>query len=384
MNFVLALVSELIYMYDRTASDDCSHYITAHKTKIWGEQKVLASAFHYLVYSAYADDDFYVVSMTSLKNVDMCKVHVFEEEAEWMNLDSHDHISDIAVAQAEKQVIVVNGKTQELLFFDLETRQQLKTLNKMQGVTIADMRYSLKEQCVYYTADNEVGQLRVGNQQITLKFRHPCKVTRVVSQDGRLVATIAEDNILRVWDNMMEPFQPDLSAITGQVHVKSDTQSSFSAMLGGMGLDIDTSSAMTSHDVKNYWTKDAKSSSNDKVHTKFHSLPGNLRYVVVTQSHYEAKVTRQWTRCMSIWDLATVQIMQRVFLPTLDEHALGTYYVHCMVDKHHAFIQQNGDDITFHLLNLNSWKTSILKTNKTVKKVWKAKSLCLQLKQSRN
>ena len=87
---------------------------------------------------------------------------------------------------------------------------------------------------------------------------------------------------------------------------------------------------------------------------------------------------------MSIWDLATVQIMQRVFLPTLDEHALGTYYVHCMVDKHHAFIQQNGDDITFHLLNLNSWKTSILKTNKTVKKVWKAKSLCLQLKQSMN
>lgn len=210
----------------------------------------------------------------------MYKQNVFAEEAEWLNLESTDHISNMAVAEGESQVIVCNGKTKDLLFYDIETRHQLFVL-KNNTESINHVHYSLKERSLYYTSDNEVGKVEIGNKDQSLVFRHPCKVSQVMSQDGRVVVTTAEDNILRVWDKVMEPFSPDLSGFTGKVHVRSNKATDYlKGMLGNMdiGEEVDVSSALTSTDTKNYWSKTGTKASKDKVYTTFHPFPNNPRY----------------------------------------------------------------------------------------------------------
>ena len=367
-------------------------YFSEHKTRLWGEQKVLASGAHFLVYCAFADDDFYVVPLETLDSTKLLKVHVFEEEAEWTNLDSKDHISDICIATPQRQIIVVNGKNGDFLFFDLESRQRLRTFSQAATVSavgtsggsfVSEMRYAPRDQSVYYTAGKQVGHFKVGEKmKVKLHFRHPCKVVRVVAVDGRLVATIAEDNILRVWDLNMKPFQQDLAAITGQVHVKRSAQDGVAGLLGDLltGTDLDASSVITSQDVKNYWSRDASTdASMDSVDTRFHALGENERYVVVTQSHFEQKTTRQWTRCLSVWDLSSgADIVRRAFFPVLENNPLGTMYVHGTVGEKHAFVQINDDDITFALLDLMTWQCDHLSGDFKAKKVWKSRCAFLR------
>ena len=46
---------------------------------------------------------------------------------------------------------------------------------------------------------------------------HPCRVLKVVGVEERVVVTIAEDGILRIWDRKKPPFHQDMSLFTGIV-----------------------------------------------------------------------------------------------------------------------------------------------------------------------
>ena len=54
-------------------------------------------------------------------------------------------------------------------------------------------------------------------QKIDLMLPHPCRVLKVVGVEERIVVTIAEDGILRIWDRKKPPFHQDLSLFTGKV-----------------------------------------------------------------------------------------------------------------------------------------------------------------------
>ena len=180
----------------------------------------------------------------------------------------------------------------------------------------------------------------------------------------------------------MKPFQQDLAAVTGKVHVKRSAQDSVTGLLSDLleGTDLDASSVITSRDVKNYWSRDTDTDASlDNVDTRFHELGESARYVVVTQSHFEPKTTRQWTRCLSVWDLANgADIVRRAFFPCLENDPLGTAYVHGTVGEKHAFVQLNGSDVTFALLDLMTWKYEHLSGDVSAKKVWKSKCAFLR------
>ena len=42
------------------------------------------------------------------------------------------------------------------------------------------------------------------------------QVKKVVTFDARMIATIAEDNVLRIWDKKKIPIRQDLSDFTGK------------------------------------------------------------------------------------------------------------------------------------------------------------------------
>ena len=376
---VVALRNQYIDIFDvKTGKLEAafSDHLKSHKSRLWGEQKVLTSSQHYIVYSAFADDDFYIVPVDGLDGMQVYKENVFAEEAEWINLESKDHISDMMIAEAEQLLVISNGKNRDLLFYGLEDRQQ-KYVIKNSADTINDIQYSVKEHSLYYAADNEVAQLKVGHKDFTLTFRHPCKVQKLISQDARVVVTVAEDNILRVWDKLMEPFTLDLSAFTGKVHVHSeDTGSMLQTMMGNMGLDVsdlDTRSLLTTKDTKNYWTKPGKSSSSkDKIVTKFHPFYHNPRYVMVTQSCGDEQAIMEWTQCLSIWDMYSVTCVRRLFLPEHTPGALGNIYVHGMANDNTAVLQEYGLDICYKLLDLQTWEMQELSTDNYPKKVWRS------------
>ena len=344
-----------------------------------------------MVYAAYADNDFYVVPVHDLSSLKVYKVTLFTDEAEWLTLDAIDHISAMEISG--DLIVVCNGKTQELMFFNLDTHQHMKTIPRHRGVTISQLTFSPRDSSLYYCTEREVGTLKLENpRNRKLVFPHPCKVTKVLNNDGRMVVTIGEDNILRIWDQIMEPFSPDLSIFTGKVTVHSEGyKDSIKSLMDGLfsdlgsNLDFQTKDLLTTADAKNYWTSPKGGStagvSQGDVMTKFHLFADN-QHIAVTQSFHNENVSLKWTKCFSIWDLSNMQCVRRLFLPELVEGSLGTVFVHCVVDGYKAVIQVNGLDVEYKLLDLKTWKTETFVASTSVKKLWDSRVLHLTYRQS--
>ena len=380
---IVALRNQVVDFFDVNTGKCIRSFddqLKEHKTAIWGEQKHLVSTADYVVYAAFADNDIYITKMSDLKKT--YEVNLFQDEAEWLTLDSIDHISAMVIT--DKEVIVCNGKTQELLFVSLSTHKLVRTVDKHKGLTIHQMSFSPKDSSLYYCIDRDVGKLNAKNER-KLLFHHPCKISKVLSNDGRMVVTVGEDNILRIWDLFMEPFSPDLSAFTGKVTVHSEAARNALAnmtqgLVGDLGNNLNVKAVLSTSDAKNYWSRDASASAHGDVMTVLHHTD-NPRYLVVVQHLLSKSISVKWTKCLTIWDVETMQCLRRWFLPEATEGALGTLYAHGMAGGYNVVLQENSIDITYKLLDLITWKTDQLIATTPVKKLWDSKVLHLRQQQ---
>ena len=90
----------------------------------------------------------------------------------------------------------------------------------------------------------------------------------------------------------------------------------FSHIVGNKNGVPDTGDILTTEDIENYWTKEAKKDEfeelvSSRAASRFHKFK-NPRYVGV--SHEERQSGH--TFCFTVWDLTHVSCVRRVFLPS--------------------------------------------------------------------
>ncbi len=61
----------------------------------------------------------------------------------------------------------------------------------------------------------QVGLWNIKTEAMEVMLAHPCRVCKVVGVDEKIVVTIAEDGVLRIWDRKRPPYHHDLSLFTG-------------------------------------------------------------------------------------------------------------------------------------------------------------------------
>ena len=174
--------------------------------------------------------------------------------------------------------------------------------------------------------------------------------------NSRYILTIAEDSILRIWDQEMPAYTADLSEFTGKVKVGSKAAAArasetfkqmFSQISGGNANEVpDTSSLLTTDDIENYWTKDVCNDEfgkpvTSKVRMTFHSFQ-NPRYLGVTHDHRD----RGYAFCFSIWEMPYLSCVRRIFFP-------DTVWTFCVVNDNTLVIGQHSE---VKLLGLSDFK----------------------------
>ena len=291
----------------------------------YNEKKHLTCSGSLVVYANYLGDSVFFALLDNLKSVKIRKVQLFESEPEPNQAESMDHIGSLGILPKDKSynVIISNGKSRELHLFKVEKNiQPLMLLQGDSQVSISGMFYASDEAKLYCWSNQHVGQIDMDQStkwdQI---LQHPCNVQKVQCVNKRYVITLAEDNILRIWDKSLNPFKPDLSAFTGQIQVNTEKQKdSYNKLMDGILSDIQDNKPsvddlITTNETNNYWSKMNSPHSDDVTITTRFLLMANPRYIAVCQDHKPTKGRRQWTVCISIWDVIHVRCVRRMFLP---------------------------------------------------------------------
>ena len=351
------------------------------------EQKILLSFGYYIVYACYPCRFFFVLTVNNAKKIGVNCVKVFDTPLScWDDKNTTDHIATMELIPHTNNIVLVNGLKQDVLIYDF---QSLNCVRKIEGnpdmTRISKLYYSLQEKCLYCSTADDLGILDLSGkqEQWSLILHHSCDILDLKSVDGRLVVTMAEDNILRIWDRHSDPFKPDLSVFTGKVSVSSNAKlKSYQDMLDTVFDEyirekrVDTKTVLTTKEVLNYWTDDTQPPVDGHVRTKLISM-ANHRYIAATQNIYDAKQKRCWTKCFTIWDMRFMKCVRRIFLPHgqvfMLPHITDDLCILCALfqtapqedikqvpenGKHEEPNEEASETIQFKWLNLTNWETS--------------------------
>ena len=305
---------------------DTLNYITSCdndlelESKEAGRLMLIQSCKGYVIFVARYSNFVWIVSLKDAKTLIVKKHVAFERPAK---VSRHrEMISAICLIPDQKQAIICSGQVNDVYLMCLDSGNITTKISGYCRNRILDISYSSKEGLDYFTRKDYVGTLNRKTGERKIRFPHPCTVRKVISCNNRHVITLGEDNIIRIWDKMMHSFSPDVSEFSGKVTVQSRaSMNSFVSILDTFADHFDQDAAdikgmLTTEDVKNYWTQDLEHVAfTDDITTRFFQMPSE-RYLLVTQNGVDPDIaSRQFTQCVTIWDLDHLQCVRRFFPP---------------------------------------------------------------------
>ena len=328
------------------------------------ECRHLVGKGEFMMYAGHKGHGYFVKSLKNAKFKQFVKVfepYHYDKNLEEPDLppDGHDHISSLVLTSDGTVVVVCNGANQDIHLYHFEQSIPIKVI-KGQGSSMMK-QFFFPPGCdwFYYANEKMVGKIDLRQNQTKTMLPHPCKVRKVVGIDSKFVITIGEDSILRIYDKTMEPFQHDMSHLTGQVKVSTkqavdQNEATFLRMIyeiAGGDLDdesVDTRGLLTTNETENYWTQPGVKE-NGNIHSiaKFHTF-SNSNYIGVSHTDNSVNITE----CFTIWNVQYVNCVRRIFFPLEKPNCVC---VHDVIDDQHLLVSQNR---RLKLIDMNTWKVA--------------------------
>ena len=234
--------------------------------------RTLLSHNEYFAYALHRGSRYFVLSIDDRKYIKAVKVfddYQFDKNSEEPDFapDHVDHISAMAITGDASLIIISNGANHALHIMKFEDGRQLRVIPSKDKSVMANFYLPPDSAWVYFTDGTYVGTWNLQDNEKTYGTQHPCDIRKVVGVEAKTVVTIAEDNIMRIWDRSKVPFEQDMSRFTGKVKLKESKderaiQAQFDSLLsnvmGDDALQIQTSNLLTDEETLNYWTKPEK------------------------------------------------------------------------------------------------------------------------------
>lgn len=315
------------------------------------EQRHLVNNKHSYIYAAQRSHKYvicHIKDKTQSHTVEVFKPYVYNKSSTQPDFapNNVDHISALTVSGDGTVVVIGNGATGNIQLHSFDQGQLLTLVEGHKGPRMKNFFFPPKCHWFYMTLRNLVGTVDLQTGASKLMLPHPSRVCKVMGIDNNLVVTIGEDNVLSIWDKNIQPYQQNLSWLTGKVNVSSSAEAektinTFNTMLARMADDHslsnlpDTRSLLTTEKMYNYWSDDVLDADEEradiKVKTVFHPFKDS-RYVGVSQNN----VKGTFTYCFTVWEAAAVNCIRRVFLPAQE------VLVHAVVNDNSILVSEDG------------------------------------------
>ncbi|ELT99785.1 hypothetical protein CAPTEDRAFT_198881, partial [Capitella teleta] len=192
-------------------------------SKTYNEKKHLVTREQYVVYAGYLKNCIQVLPLEKASDSTIKTIEVFPEQIDESTQASRSHITALTIAQSQgvTMAVVCDGLTEAFMCFNLDDHQLLISTAGKPNEFVAQCSFSPLNGHVYYATHVRI--INMADNQRSLHFQHPCRVQKVIGLDGTHVVTLGDDSVLRIWDQTIQPFSPDVSAFTGKVTDKSES-----------------------------------------------------------------------------------------------------------------------------------------------------------------
>ncbi|XP_021375216.1 NACHT and WD repeat domain-containing protein 2-like isoform X2 [Mizuhopecten yessoensis] len=159
-------------------------------------------------YILLVDDSLYSVLVVNLEEGKMTDwVMIFEppppddDEADDKNVDA------VAITPDQKSFVVSNCMDNDLHFYNIETLQKIRVIKGNENDFCDTYRFAPDGNKLYFKQDTEIVVYDLNSEERKGILSHPSTVNGVICQSWKMLATIAEDTAVRIWD-VTKPEKP--------------------------------------------------------------------------------------------------------------------------------------------------------------------------------